>query len=127
MSPYVISFQDIDRTMHRVVGGKGASLGELSGIEGIRVPDGFCITTEAFERVIGQTSPIGELLDELSLLKVEDRDRIGELSGEIRRVIEGVAIPGKIGQVVTAGVDRLALRADQFAVDLGLVLAERLG
>src|SRR5580704_17566899 len=32
-----------------------------------------------------------------------------------------------IGQVVTADVDRLALRADQFAIDLGLVLGERLG
>src|SRR3954468_2663863 len=34
---------------------------------------------------------------------------------------------GVIGQVVTAHVDRLALRADQLAIDLGLVLAERLG
>src|SRR5882672_4361689 len=34
---------------------------------------------------------------------------------------------GGIGQVVTADVDRLALRADQLAIDLRLVLAERLG
>src|SRR5580704_3555767 len=34
---------------------------------------------------------------------------------------------GGIGQVVPAYVDRLALRADQFAIDLGFVLAERLG
>src|SRR6202040_3772076 len=31
------------------------------------------------------------------------------------------------GQVITADVDRLALRADQFAIDLRLVLAEGLG
>jgi phosphoenolpyruvate synthase/pyruvate phosphate dikinase len=93
MSSFVLGFQDIDKTKLMVVGGKGANLGELSKIEGIRVPDGFCITTEAFKRIIGETSSINELLDQLSLLKVEDRDKIGELSGEIRSVIEGIAIP----------------------------------
>src|SRR2546430_7890314 len=34
---------------------------------------------------------------------------------------------GGIGQVVPAQVDRLALCADQLAIDLGFVLAERFG
>ena len=37
MSSYVFSFQDIDQTKITVVGGKGANLGELSNIAGIRV------------------------------------------------------------------------------------------
>ena len=101
MSSYVLGFQDIDKTKLMVVGGKGANLGELSKIEGIRVPDGFCISTEAFQRIIGETSSMNELLDQLSLLKVEDRDKIGELSGEIRRVIEGIAIPQDIHEEIT--------------------------
>src|SRR5207244_7872377 len=96
MSSYVLGFQDIDKTKLMVVGGKGANLGELSKIEGIRVPDGFCLSTEAFKRSIGETSSMNELLDQLSLLKVEDRDKIGELSGESRGVIEGTAIPAQI-------------------------------
>src|SRR3989475_12571156 len=87
-----IGFQDIDQTKRMVVGGKGANLGELSKMEGIRVPDGFCLSTEAFKSIIGETSSMNELLDQLSLLKVEDRDTIGELSGKIRRVIEGIVI-----------------------------------
>ncbi|WP_092471125.1 phosphoenolpyruvate synthase [Desulfotruncus arcticus] len=101
MSSYVLGFQDIDRTKLMVVGGKGANLGELSRIEGIRVPDGFCISTEAFKRIMGETPVINELLDQLSLLKVEDRDKIGELSSEIRRVIEGIAIPEDINKEIT--------------------------
>ncbi|HZT99068.1 MAG TPA: phosphoenolpyruvate synthase [Ktedonobacteraceae bacterium] len=101
MSSHVLGFQDIDKTKLMVVGGKGANLGELSKIEGIRVPDGFCISTEAFKRIIGETSSINELLDQLSLLKVEDRDKISELSGEIRRVIEGIAIPEDIHEEIT--------------------------
>ncbi len=64
MSSYVLGFQDIDKTKLMVVGGKGANLGELSKIEGIRVPDGFCLFTEAFQRIIGETSSMNELLDQ---------------------------------------------------------------
>src|SRR2546421_6024118 len=124
MSSYVLGFQDIDKTKLMVVGGKGANLGELSKIEGIRVPDGFCISTEAFKRIIGETSSINELLDQLSLLKVEDRDKIGELSGEIRSVIEGIAIPQDIHQEITRLLSRLdeknayAVRSSATAEDL---------
>lgn len=48
MSSFVLCFQDIERTKLTVVGSKGANLGKLSKIAGIRVPDGFCISTDAF-------------------------------------------------------------------------------
>ena len=124
MSFYVLGFQDIDKTKLMQVGGKGANLGELTKIEGIRVPDGFCISTEAFKRIIGETSSLNALLDQLSLLKVEDRDNIGELSGEIRRVIEGIAIPEDISEEITHLLSRLgeknayAVRSSATAEDL---------
>ncbi len=124
MSSYVLGFQDIDNTKLMVVGGKGANLGELSKIEGIRVPHGFCISTEAFQRIIGETSSINALLDQLSLLKVEDRDKIGELSAEIRSVIEGVAIPEDMQEEITHFLSRLgegnayAVRSSATAEDL---------
>jgi phosphoenolpyruvate synthase/pyruvate phosphate dikinase len=101
MSSYVLDFQDIDKTKLMIVGGKGANLGELSRIEGIHVPEGFCVSTEAFQRIIGETPSMNELLDQLSLLTLEDRDKIRELSGEIRRAIEGVAIPEDIQEEIT--------------------------
>jgi pyruvate,water dikinase len=138
MSSFVLGFQDIDKTKLMVVGGKGANLGELSKIKGIRVPDGFCISTEAFKRIIGETTSIKELLDQLSLLKVEDlsgrkqsllldhatRNKIRELSGEIRRVIEGVAIPEDISDEITGFLsmlgekDAYAVRSSATAEDL---------
>ncbi len=124
MSSYVIDFQDIDKTKILVVGGKGANLGELSRIEGIRVPGGFCISTEAFKRIIGKTSSVNELLDKLSLLKVEERDKIGELGGEIRRIIEGIAIPEDINEEIFRFLSRLgeknayAIRSSATAEDL---------
>ncbi len=96
MSSYVLDFRDIDKTKRMVVGGKGANLGELAKIEGIRVPPGFCIATEAFQRVLGDTPAIDGLLDRLARLTVKERDRIGELSGEVRRAIEETTIPEDI-------------------------------
>lgn len=124
MRSYVLGFQDVDKTKLMVVGGKGANLGELSRIEGIRVPDGFCISTEAFKRIIAETPVINELLDQLSLLKVEDRDKIGELSGKIRRVIEGITIPEDIHEEITRFLTQFdeknayAIRSSATAEDL---------
>jgi rifampicin phosphotransferase len=124
MSSFVLGFQDIDQTKRMVVGGKGANLGELSKIEGIRVPEGFCISTEAFQRIIGETSSINAFLDQLALLKVQDRDKIGELSAEIRSVIEGVAIPEDMQEEITHFLSRLgegnayAVRSSATAEDL---------
>ena len=124
MSSYVLGFQDIDKTKLMLVGGKGANLGELSRIEGIRVPDGFCLSTEAFQRVVGETASLNELLDQLALLKVEDREKIGELSSEIRRVIEEIAIPQDIQEEIVGLLSRFgeknayAVRSSATAEDL---------
>jgi phosphoenolpyruvate synthase/pyruvate phosphate dikinase len=112
---YLLGFQEIDKTKLAAVGGKGANLGELTRIEGIHVPDGFCISTEAFKRIIGETSSINELLDQLALLKVEDRDKIGELSREIRRAIESVVIPEDIAEEIASYLTKFS-ETDAFAV-----------
>ena len=70
MSSFVLGLPEIDKTKLNVVGGKGANLGELARIEGIRVPDGFCVSTEAYGKIIGETAALAELLDKLALLKV---------------------------------------------------------
>ncbi|WP_437670570.1 rifamycin-inactivating phosphotransferase [Sorangium sp. So ce131] len=124
MRTYVLGLQEADRTKAKVVGGKGANLGELTRIEGIRVPAGFCVTTEAFQRIMGEAPSIGGLLDRLSLLEVEDRDGIRELSGELRRIIEGTAIPEDVQEALTQALSRLgaddahAVRSSATAEDL---------
>ncbi|WP_240197563.1 PEP/pyruvate-binding domain-containing protein [Nonomuraea lactucae] len=62
MSAHVLGFHEIDHTRLPLVGGKGANLGELSGIDGVRVPAGFCVTTDAYRRVVAGDPAIGELV-----------------------------------------------------------------
>src|SRR5436189_2839951 len=98
---HVLDLEEIDRTQVALVGGKGAHLGELSRIEGIRVPAGFCVTTDAFQRIMAEAPSIDDWLDRLSRLKPDDREAIRALSAEIRRTLEAIAIPGDLAAAFT--------------------------
>ncbi|MFD1930626.1 rifamycin-inactivating phosphotransferase [Nonomuraea mangrovi] len=121
---YVLSFEQFDSTNVADVGGKGAHLGELSRIDGIRVPDGFCVTTDAFQRVVAEAPSIDAQLDLLSRVKADDRAAIRTLSADIRRVIEGVAMPGDLVAAIGESLARLgdqasyAVRSSATAEDL---------
>src|SRR5918997_306337 len=93
---YVLDLHEVDPMQVAVVGGKGAHLGALSRIEGIRVPPGFCVTTDAFRRVMAEVPSIDDPLERLSGLDPDDGEAIRTLSAEIRRTIEGIAIPGDL-------------------------------
>ncbi|WP_405901961.1 phosphoenolpyruvate synthase [Streptomyces sp. NBC_00656] len=108
---YVWDLREADETQVAVVGGKGAHLGGLSQIEGVRVPPGFCVTTDAFRRVMAEVPSIGDRLDQLSRLNPDDRETIRTLSAQIRRTIEGIAIPGDLAAAITGRLARLGDRA----------------
>jgi rifampicin phosphotransferase len=120
----VLDFQEISQTQVAIAGGKGALLGELSQIEGIRVPPGFCVTTDAFQRILAEVPSIDDRLDRLSRLKAHDREAIRALSAEIRRAIEAIAIPEDLAAAITRSVARLgeqaayAVRSSATAEDL---------
>jgi rifampicin phosphotransferase len=101
MSSMVLSFQEMEKTQLLLVGGKGLNLGELTKIAGIQVPEGFCVATEGFQKAIEQNETFQALLDELTMLKVEDRDQIGEVSRKIRQIIMEVEIPSDVVKAVT--------------------------
>ncbi len=111
MGCYVLDFEEINQTQVAVVGGKGAHLGELSRIEGIRVPAGFCVTTDAFQRILAEAPSIDNRLDRLSLLKPDDREAIRALSADIRRALEGIAIPEDLASAITRPLARLGKQA----------------
>jgi rifampicin phosphotransferase len=121
---YVLDFQEIDQTHVAVVGGKGARLGELSRIEGIRVPPGFCVTTGAFQRILAGAPSIDDRLARLSRLEPDDGEAIRTVSAEIRRAVDGSAIPGDVALAITRALARLdeqaacAVRSSATAEDL---------
>ena len=115
MGRYVLDFQEIDQTQVAIAGGKGAQLGELSRIEGVRVPAGFCLTTDAFQRIMAEAPSIDERLDRLSCLEPDDREAVSTVSGAIRETIEATAIPEELAAAIEHSLAPLGSQA-AFAV-----------
>ena len=101
---YVMGLEQIDRTMIADVGGKGAQLGELLRIDGVRVPAGFCVTTDAFRRILVELPPIDDRLDRLARVETDDRAAIRTLSAQIRQLIEGVVMPDDLVSAQSANL-----------------------
>jgi pyruvate,water dikinase len=124
MADDVRRFDEIDRTQVALVGGKGAHLGELSRIDGIRVPAGFCVTTDGFSRAVAAVPSIDDLLDRISRLDPDDRESLHSLSGQVRRIIEAEPIPADLATAVTQALaevgpqNAFAIRSSATAEDL---------
>ncbi|MEK4997411.1 phosphoenolpyruvate synthase [Paenibacillus sp. FSL H7-0918] len=124
MRSLVLGFQEVDNTQLLLVGGKGLNLGKLSQIEGIQVPEGFCITTVGYHQALEQNQTYHAFLDQLTMLKVEDRDQIGEISRKIRQIIMEAEIPSDVVKAVSHYLTQLgdehayAVRSSATAEDL---------
>lgn len=112
MSSLVLDFKEMVDSQLRLIGGKGLHLGELSKIEGIQVPEGFCLTTEGYQRAIEHNETYHALLHQLTMLSAEDRDHIGEVSKDIRQTLMEAEIPS---EVVTAVSDTLSRFGEEHA------------
>ncbi|SIN40973.1 rifamycin-inactivating phosphotransferase [Micromonospora cremea] len=108
---YVLGLHEVDETQVATVGGKGAHLGALSRIDDIRVPAGFCVTTDAFRRIMAEAPSIDDRLDQLSRLNPDDRVAIRTLSAELRRTIQGIALPDDVAAAITRALTQLGERA----------------
>ncbi|MCU5096346.1 phosphoenolpyruvate synthase [Bacillus wiedmannii] len=124
MSSFVLDFQEIENTQLALVGGKGLNLGELSSVQGIQVPEGFCVTTVGYEKAIEQNDELQTLLQQLTKLKMEERAQIDGISKKIREVIMAVEIPSEVVEAVAHYLSRFgnehayAVRSSATAEDL---------
>lgn len=124
MDTYIMSFRDIDKTKLMDVGGKALNLGELSKIEGIKVPDGFCLTTEAFRKSIKDNTELKALIEKLNELKSDDRKQISEISRRIRLIIENLELAKDIENEIAGALSAFgkeqtyAVRSSATAEDL---------
>ncbi|HZD66040.1 MAG TPA: PEP/pyruvate-binding domain-containing protein, partial [Acidimicrobiales bacterium] len=121
---YVLAFEEVDRTQISVVGGKGAHLGELARMGSLRVPAGFCVTTDAFRRVMADAPWLDDQVDRLARQEPGDRDAIRVLSAELRESIEATVIPADVAEEIAAAIAQVgehaayAVRSSATAEDL---------
>lgn len=96
---FVIPFSQLRMTDVDIVGGKNASLGELLSQlteAGIRVPDGFATTAEAFRVFLKEGGLDKRIEDRLSKLDVDDVKELAKAGAEIREWIEKAPFPAQL-------------------------------
>ncbi|GBG08304.1 phosphoenolpyruvate synthase [Paenibacillus agaridevorans] len=124
MSSMVLGLQEVDKSQLSLVGGKGLNLAILSKIEGLQVPEGFCVTSAGYQQAVKQNETYQVLLERLSKLKAEDRNQIGEIGKKMRQVIVEAEIPSDVVKAVTHYLSRIghqhayAVRSSATAEDL---------
>jgi pyruvate,water dikinase len=103
-------FRDLGLADLEQVGGKNASLGEmignLAGL-GVRVPDGFATTADAFRRFIGETGLAESISERLRGLDTDDTQELARVGREIRAEVVGQEFPPDLEADVRAAYDEL--------------------
>jgi pyruvate, water dikinase len=89
-----------------VVGGKGASLGDLTRA-GVAVPPGFVVTVEAFALAMAGIDPSGALRAELSALDAGDLTGIAAAAARLRALVSGAPLPDDVYAAIAVGYAKL--------------------
>ncbi len=118
---FVKTLHQVRKNDARQAGGKGASLGEMLNA-GLPVPDGFVITSSAFERFLKETGIGSRIKKRLSMLDHEDATSMNEASKEIMSSIIKGTIPYAMKEEIlfsfkALGVKYTAVRSSATAED----------
>lgn len=103
-------FDDISLKDLTLVGGKNASLGEMTqelSSQGICVPEGFAITAKAYRYFLEKNNLEPLLRDILSGLQVENIDNLKERGERIRQAILQSEIPTELQEVILKAYKKL--------------------
>jgi pyruvate, water dikinase len=106
MGEYVLWFDQYEKSHAPVVGGKNASLGEMT-LAGLPVPPGFAVTIDAYQE-IWQAPGLGEGVNQL--LASIDHDAYGanqKIATEIRTRIEAVPVPQAVSDEIKRAYEKL--------------------
>ncbi|HXJ78403.1 MAG TPA: PEP/pyruvate-binding domain-containing protein, partial [Candidatus Methylomirabilis sp.] len=111
MTTYIRWFRDIRLTDLALVGGKTASLGELYGelgAAGVRVPNGFALTADAY-RALLETNRLGARVARiLNGVTGEDIGALAAAGAELRGLVEAARWPTGLEEDVIAAYRTLS-------------------
>ncbi len=95
----VTPFKDLTLKDRPTVGGKGASLGELTHA-GIAVPPGFVLTTAAFEQFVASFDSDGTIRKTIAALDPVDLPAITAVCAGVRERIERAPLPDELSKAI---------------------------
>ncbi|HVZ72796.1 MAG TPA: phosphoenolpyruvate synthase [Polyangia bacterium] len=119
----IIPFRDVDLTSLPEVGGKNASIGELTRAltsMGVRVPDGFAITASAFRDHLAQGGVDRAIYAELDRLDTHDVDALARAGAFARARVRELPLPRALEIEISAAYDQLSHAFHDTATDVAV-------
>jgi len=102
--PHVVALQDVSESDLALVGGKASKLGELVR-EGLPVPPGFILTTEAYDVFVQGTALRTELPAALETIHPDQAETVDAASQRIRHLFETVPFPPALREEIAAAYE----------------------
>ena len=123
--PLTYDIRQTHAGMVDIVGGKCASLGEMSSRAGVLVPRGFAVTLRAFHLFMAHDGLHARIIERLGKAEPEQREEFSGILGEIRALIEATPLPVELAQAFEAALTqsfgsedvRLAVRSSALSED----------
>ncbi len=118
----IVTFAEISKKDIKLVGGKGANLGELKKAK-VPVPDGFCVTVQAYYDFIKKYDILNLIKDQLKDLDPENTKKLNSASQKIKKKIFKAKIDPKLQDEIKKaysqlGAEYVAVRSSATAEDL---------
>lgn len=104
--PNILWLEEIKKEDITSVGGKGASLGEMTSL-GLPVPKAFVVTAQAFRRFLIETEIEDPLFRRLEHLNVDDNEALESASREAQEIVLSVDIPDHIKEDIIDAYGRM--------------------
>ncbi|MDD4300605.1 MAG: phosphoenolpyruvate synthase [Methanomicrobium sp.] len=121
--PDILWLAEIKKEDIPSVGGKGASLGEMTAV-GLPVPPAFVVTAQAFRRFLIETGIEDKLFKKLEGLDVEDAELLEATAQDVMKLVLSVKIPDSIKKNISESYVKMgdnivvAVRSSATAEDL---------
>ncbi len=104
----VVWLEEVGKEDLSIVGGKGASLGEMINI-GVPVPGGFAVTAQAFRDFINRSGIAEKLFDALKV-DVNDQAQLIKAEENAKRLIMDAKVPEDIERAIKSRYEELSKR-----------------
>jgi pyruvate,water dikinase len=110
-SALMLWFDEIRKEDVPLVGGKSASLGEMTSKTKVPIPYGFALTAEAYRLLLRRNGLDRKIADVLkSLRDPNDTETLQKVGAEIRKMINSAQVPKELEKVIVDAYHELSAR-----------------
>ena len=103
----IVALADVSERDHALVGGKASKLGEVVR-EGLPVPPGFVVTTDAYSRFVAIPTLRKEIATALGQLDVSKSDNVEAASQRIRAAFDRTEFPPELRREIVDAYESFA-------------------